>query len=199
MDAPDQTAPPPRPQVLGTAGDIGRAHLVVPLGWRRGPASAQRAAASGTFGLPSGDGSAWLLKGSGGNTAMTITVDDLSALGKRADVRIDTTEGTRDYIAGIRSRLRREGFRGVRFVRRPVVALAGTPAALVDAYLPNPRGAQVLVRVLVAVRERRLYQVQVNGPTTDGPAIRAVVDGVRTSWGWDRCATDDVAPACRNG
>ncbi|MSW50049.1 MAG: hypothetical protein F2817_04030 [Actinobacteria bacterium] len=195
----DDPPPPPPPVVRGTALDVGRAHLVVPLRWRPASPAAQRAVRAGTFGLPTGAGSAWLLKGSGGDTGMTITVDDLTALGGRGEVRLDTRRGSRDYIAGIRSRLRKEGIRGARFVRRPVVRLDGTRAALIDAYIPDPTGGQVLLRVLATVRERRIYQVQINGPTTDGPAIRDVVDGVLLSWEWDRCASDRVVRQCANG
>lgn len=53
--------------------------------------------------------------------------------------------------------------------------------------------------MLATVRERRIYQVQVNGPTTDGPAIRDVVDGVLLSWERDRCASDRVVRECANG
>ncbi|MEV4419773.1 hypothetical protein AB0L40_07320 [Patulibacter sp. NPDC049589] len=96
----------------------------------------------------------------------------------------DTGKNVRDVIAGTKESFDDQRIRGARFVVRDPTRLGGTRAVVFDTYVPAAAGGQVLVRTLVGSRGSRMYSLQVNGPASDGPRMRGVVEGVRRAWTW---------------
>lgn len=199
----DQPRPAPRPTPVqtGTPVETGQARLTVPDDWRKAPAANQSGVSGGLGILPGGSGSVWVPQGRGdggdSDTAMVIVSNDLAGLGATSGPRLETPAGTRSFATGARTALRRQGIRGVRFVRRPSVDVGGSPAMLLDSYIPDPTGGQVLVRVLGVQRGTSVYLVEVNGPTTDGPRIRSIVERLRSTWQWASCRPQAAANRCR--